>query len=30
MTAEIIPFPEPRPWSKYTYDAAARARHGSG
>ncbi len=26
MTAEIIQFPEPRPWSKYTYDAASRAR----
>ncbi len=25
MTAEIIPFPEPRPWSKYTYDAESRA-----
>ena len=25
MTAEIIPFPVPRPWSKYTYDAASRA-----
>ncbi len=25
MTAEIIQFPEPRPWSKYTYDAVSRA-----
>ena len=25
MTAEIIPFPKPRPWSKYTYDAESRA-----
>ena len=25
MTAEIIPFPTPRPWAKYTYDAASRA-----
>ena len=26
MTAEIVPFPTPRPWSKYTYDAASRTR----
>ena len=26
MTADVIPFPVPRPWSKYTYDAASRAR----
>ena len=25
MTAEIIQFPTPRPWSKYTYDATSRA-----
>ncbi len=25
MTADIIPFPVPRPWAKYTYDAASRA-----
>jgi len=25
MTAEIIPFPETRPWAKYTYDAKSRA-----
>ncbi len=25
MTAEIIPFPTPRPWAKYTYDAESRA-----
>ncbi len=25
MTADIIPFPKPRPWSKYTHDAASRA-----
>ena len=25
MTAEIIQFPTPRPWAKYTYDAASRA-----
>ena len=24
-TADIIPFPVPRPWSKYTYDARSRA-----
>ena len=26
MTAEIIQFPKPRPWSKYTDDADSRAR----
>ena len=26
MTADIIPFPTQRPWSKYTYDAVSRAR----
>ncbi len=26
MTAEIVPFPTSRPWAKYTYDAASRAR----
>jgi hypothetical protein len=25
MTAEIIQFPKPRPWSKYTHNAASRA-----
>ena len=25
MTAEIIPFPTPRPWAKYTHDAKSRA-----
>ncbi len=25
MTADIIPFPEPRPWVKYTFNAASRA-----
>ncbi len=25
MTAEIIPFPEPRPWAKYTHNAKSRA-----
>ncbi len=25
MTAEIIPFPTPRPWAKYTYNAKSRA-----
>ena len=25
MTAEIIPFPTPRPWAKYTRNAKSRA-----
>ncbi len=25
MTADIIPFPEPRPWAKYTHNAKSRA-----
>ncbi len=25
MTAEIIPFPTPRPWAKYIHNAASRA-----
>ncbi len=25
MTAEIIPFPTPRPWAKYTHNAKSRA-----
>ena len=25
MPADIIPFPTPRPWAKYTYNAASRA-----
>ncbi len=25
MSAEIIPFPTPRPWAKYTHNAKSRA-----
>ena len=28
MTADIIQFPEPRPWSKYTYDAISPNHQG--